>query len=51
MIYPLVRKVLKGKSTICMKTPKNGQPELCGCGTAAEIAYLGHNKYVVLNFS
>ena len=29
---------------ICTKTPQNGQQELCGCGTAAEIAYLGHKS-------
>ena len=23
---------------------QNGQQELCGCGTAAEIAYLGHKS-------
>ena len=26
---------------------KNGPPELCGCGTAAEIAYLGHKTTCV----
>ena len=25
-----------------LQNPQNGQQELCGCGTAAEIAYLGH---------
>ena len=29
---------------ICTKTTQNGQQELCGCGTAAEIAYLGHKS-------
>ena len=30
--------------TCTTKTPKNGQQEPCGCGTAAEIAYLGHKS-------
>ena len=29
---------------ICIKNTQNGQQELCGCGTAAEIAYLGHKS-------
>ena len=29
---------------ICTKTPKIGQQESCGCGTTAEIAYLGHKS-------
>ena len=34
----------QGKIYDMYQTTQNGQQELCGCGTAAEIAYLGHKS-------
>ena len=43
MIFPKVNKQHKEKSGMYQNT-QNGQQESCGCGTTAEIAYLGHKS-------
>ena len=45
---PQVNKQHRERSMICTtKTTQNVQQESCGCGTAAEIAYMGHKSTCV----
>ena len=41
---PTSEQVAQGKIYDMYQNTQNGKQELCGCGTAAEIAYLGHKS-------